>query len=83
MADVEDKMKSSKLTIFFALIVLCFLTLVIFAFSSVTANNCVARVKGGSGTVEDPLRIEHEIDHSGHLLRFNVFERSFDLTGHF
>ncbi len=53
-------MTSSKITISFALIALCLLALAIFSFSSVTATNCVARVNGGSGTVEDPLRIEVE-----------------------
>ena len=36
------------------------LGLAIIAFSSVTATECVARVKGGSGTVQDSLRIEVE-----------------------
>ena len=51
-------MKSRKTTIFFVLIVMCFLGLSILAFSSVTAVDCVARVNGGTGTVNDPLRIE-------------------------
>lgn len=51
-------MKSRKTTIFFVLIVMCFLGLSILAFSSVTAVDCVARVNGGTGTVKDPLRIE-------------------------
>jgi|GEM_PF-3143850 len=49
-----------RTSISFALIALCLLAFVIFSFSSVTATNCVARVNGGSGTVEDSLRIEVE-----------------------
>ena len=40
------------------LILTCFVGFSILAFSSVTAVDCFARVKGGTGTVEDPLRIE-------------------------
>ncbi len=53
-------MKSRKITIFFAVIILCLLGVVIIAFSSITAPDCIARIKGGSGTVEDPLLIEIE-----------------------
>lgn len=57
-------MKSRITAIFFALIILCLLGVVILAFSSATAVDCVARVKGGSGTVKDPLCIEVE-GHAG------------------
>ena len=50
-------MKSRKTRMFFVLIVMCLLGLLMLAFSSFTAIDCVARVKGGAGTVEDPLRI--------------------------
>jgi len=51
-------MKTIAVTTIIILIAICLLGLVIIAFSSVTATECVARVKGGSGTVQDPLRIE-------------------------
>ncbi len=53
-------MKFAQLSLSLALFILCLLTLLIFTFSSVTASHGVARVKGGSGTVEDPLLIELE-----------------------
>ena len=55
-------MKTQTITTLFILIALCILGLVIIAFSSITATECVARVKGGSGTVQDPLLIEVEGD---------------------
>ena len=57
-------MKTQTITTLFILIALCILGLVIIAFSSITATECVARVKGGSGTVQDPLLIEVE-GHAG------------------
>ena len=58
MEGLEGKMKSQKRTILFVLILMCLAGFSILAFSSVTAVDCFARVKGGAGTVEDPLRIE-------------------------
>ncbi len=51
-------MKSRKIKILIELMVLCLLGLLILSFSSFSATDCVARVKGGNGTVEDPLIIE-------------------------
>ena len=51
-------MKSQKRPILFVLILMCLAGFSILVFTSVTAVDCVARVKGGAGTVEDPLRIE-------------------------
>lgn len=53
-------MKSRAITTLVILIALGILAVVIIAFSSVTATESIARVKGGSGTVEDPLLIEVE-----------------------
>ena len=53
-------MKTQTIATLFFLIAMCILGLVIIAFSSVTATECIARVKGGSGTVQDPLLIEVE-----------------------
>ena len=58
MEGLEGEMKSQKRTILFVLILMCLAGFSILVFSSVTAVDCVARVKGGAGTVEDPLRIE-------------------------
>ena len=58
MVRLEGGMKSQKRTIFLVLILTCFVGFSILAFSSVTAVDCFTRVKGGAGTVEDPLRIE-------------------------
>jgi len=43
--------------ILLALLLLGLLGVALLAFSSATATECVAHIKGGSGTVEDPMRI--------------------------
>ena len=48
------------MTIVFFIVAMCSLGLLVITFSSVTATNCIAHVKGGSGTVSDPLLIEVE-----------------------
>jgi len=55
-----DTMKSRKIKLLFEFVVLCLLALLILSFSSFAATDCVARVKGGNGTVADPLIIEVE-----------------------
>lgn len=53
-------MRTQTIITLFILIAMCVLGLMIVAFSSVTATECVAHIKGGKGTVQDPYIIEIE-----------------------